>query len=73
MGTSAGATTAAQLAGAAPAELYAAVVAGAPPRRTDAPGAGERRERTRQAADQMARTAALIAASRDAADLRRRL
>lgn len=73
VGTSAGATTAAQLAGAAPAELYAAVVAGAPPRRTDAPGAGERRERTRQAADQMARTAALIAASRDAADMRRRL
>ncbi|MET7134853.1 patatin-like phospholipase family protein [Cellulosimicrobium sp. MI9406] len=73
VGTSAGATTAAQLAGATPAELYAAVVAGAPPRRAPAPGRDDRRERTRQAADQMARTAALIAASRDAADMRRRL
>ena len=73
VGTSAGATAAAQLAGATPAELYAAVVAGAPPRRAPAPGRDDRRERTRQAADQMARTAALIAASRDAADMRRRL
>ncbi|MGX1575660.1 patatin-like phospholipase family protein [Cellulosimicrobium funkei] len=73
VGTSAGATTAAQLAGATPAELYAAVVAGAPTRRAPAPGRDDRRERTRQAADQMARTAALIAASRDAGDMRRRL
>ncbi|MFF8346555.1 patatin-like phospholipase family protein [Cellulosimicrobium funkei] len=73
VGTSAGATTAAQLAGATPAELYAAVAAGAPPRRAPVPGRDDRRERTRQAADQMARTAALIAASRDAADMRRRL
>ncbi|MEV8180099.1 patatin-like phospholipase family protein [Cellulosimicrobium funkei] len=74
VGTSAGATTAAQLAGATPAELYAAaVVGGAPTRRAPAPGRDDRRERTRQAADQMARTAALIAASRDAGDMRRRL
>lgn len=73
VGTSAGATTAAQLAGSPVADLYAAVVAGAPPRRAPALGRDDRRERTRQAADQMARTAALIAASRDAGDMRRRL
>lgn len=73
VGTSAGSTTAAQLAGATPAELYAAALV-APTRPQAGPGgpaAGV--DRTRQAADQMARTAAVIAGARDAADMRRRL
>lgn len=73
VGTSAGSTAAAQLAGATPAELYAAALV-APTRPSSGPGgpaAGG--DRTRQAADQMARTAAVIAGARDAADMRRRL
>ncbi|MGN6240319.1 MAG: patatin-like phospholipase family protein [Cellulosimicrobium cellulans] len=73
VGTSAGATTAAQLAGATPTELYAAALV-APTRPQAGPGgphAGG--DRTRQAADQMARTAAVVAGAQDAADMRRRL
>ncbi len=73
VGTSAGSTTAAQLAGATPAELYAAALV-APTRPQAGPGgphAGG--DRTRQAADQMARTAAVVADAQDAADMRRRL
>lgn len=73
VGTSAGSTAAAQLAGATPAELYAAALV-APPRPQAGPGGPNGgRDRTRQAADQMARTAAVIAGARDAADMRRRL
>ncbi|MDF2807443.1 MAG: patatin [Cellulosimicrobium sp.] len=73
IGTSAGSTTAAQLAGATPAELYAAALV-APPRPASGPGGPNASgDRTRQAADQMARTAAVIAGARDAADMRRRL
>ncbi|KON73025.1 hypothetical protein M768_20785 [Cellulosimicrobium cellulans F16] len=73
VGTSAGSTAAAQLAGATPAELYAAALV-APPRPQSGPsGPAAGGDRTRQAADQMARTAAVIAGARDAADMRRRL
>ncbi|WP_264030318.1 patatin-like phospholipase family protein [Cellulosimicrobium sp. SH8] len=73
VGTSAGATTAAQLAGATPAELYAAALV-APTRPQAGPGVSSSGgDRTRQAAEQMARTAAVIAGARDAADMRRRL
>jgi NTE family protein len=62
IGTSAGATAAAQLAGANPSELYAATVVPLPPR----PSRGS-------VADHMDRMHRLIAASSDAVDLRRRL
>ncbi|MGM7424810.1 patatin-like phospholipase family protein [Cellulosimicrobium sp. ES-005] len=73
VGTSAGSTTAAQLAGATPTELYAAALVAPtrPPAGPGGPDAGG--DRTRQAADQMARTAAIIAGAQDAADMRRRL
>ncbi|WP_347876339.1 patatin-like phospholipase family protein [Cellulosimicrobium cellulans] len=73
VGTSAGATTAAQLAGATPAELYAAALV-APTHPQAGPGGPHASgDRTRQAADQMARTAAVVAGAQDAADMRRRL
>lgn len=65
IGTSAGATTTAQLAGATPAELYDATISAALPQRT-APAAG-------LATDYLERTNAIIAASADAADMRRRM
>lgn len=74
IGTSAGATAAAQIAGSRPTDLLAAVLDAVPPRPapgTGAPGTG--RTPTRAAADQMARTAAIIASAHDPADLRRRL
>ena len=72
VGTSAGATAAAQLAGASPAELYAAALV-APPAR----GAGRRsapaRDQTGAVGGQLARIREISAAASDAADLRRRL
>lgn len=68
VGTSAGATAAAQLTAAPPAELYAATQVPLP----TPPSAGAGR-RVSAAGDQMRRTAALIAAAADPADLRRRL
>jgi NTE family protein len=73
VGTSAGATTAAQLAGATPAELYAAALVAPPPPQAGQGGSNTSSDRTRQAEDQMARTAAVIAGAQDAADMRRRL
>ena len=72
VGTSAGSTTAAQITGAAPADLLTAALA-APPQRTGAPASdGDGRTRTAAAAASMERTAGLIAAATDAADMRRR-
>ncbi|MEV5002148.1 patatin-like phospholipase family protein [Nocardioides sp. LML1-1-1.1] len=68
VGTSAGATAAAQLTAVPPAELYAATQA-APP----APPPGSTGRRVSAASDQMRRTADVIAAASDPADLRRRL
>lgn len=65
IGTSAGATTAAQLAATSPAELFAAAVVPVPAR---GGAAGPQ-----AAAESMARTAAIIAESADAADMRRRM
>lgn len=64
IGTSAGATAAAQLAGAAPAELFAATISAAPPQRTAPTG---------PATDYLELTNAIITASDDAADMRRRM
>jgi NTE family protein len=76
VGTSAGSTTAAQLGGATPAELFAATLVPVPARRPGAAGAGAAGPgggAVRSAADQMARTQAVIDAASDAADMRRRM
>lgn len=72
VGTSAGSTAAAQLAGATPPDLLAAALAPPPPR----PGpAGSARPRTanRPVVDHLERLRSIIAAAADAADLRRRM
>lgn len=68
VGTSAGATAAAQLAGRPAAELLAAALDARPPA-----GAGAAAATARPVADQLDRLRATIAAARDQADLRRRL
>ncbi|WP_456843768.1 patatin-like phospholipase family protein [Cellulomonas sp. P5_C6] len=68
VGTSAGSTAAAQLAGATPAELLAATLAPAPQPR---PGPG--RGPARPVTDHLERLTRIIAASEDVADLRRRM
>jgi NTE family protein len=74
VGTSAGATAAAQLAGAAPPELYAAVLAAAPQHPPGPVGPGARgRAPAGPVADHLARTDTIIAAAADAADMRRRM
>jgi NTE family protein len=65
IGTSAGATSAAQLAAVPPAELYDASLAPVPARVGPV--------HTQAAADNMARTAAIIAEAADVADMRRRM
>ena len=77
VGTSAGATAAAQLGGATPAELFAATLEPAPAGR-QGPGprpghAGAGQDPVRAAAEGMARTQAIIDAASDVADMRRRL
>ena len=77
VGTSAGSTAAAQLGGATPAELYAAVLAAPDRPRTGpaAPGTAPSQDpaRVRAAADQMERTRRIMTESADVADMRRRL
>ena len=70
VGTSAGATAAAQITGASPPDLLAAVLAAPPPHRTGPVGSGGGRGLL---ADHMARTGRIIAAAGDAADMRRRM
>jgi NTE family protein len=73
VGTSAGSTAAAQITSASPAELLAAVLDAAPPQRTGSPGPGSGPVSARPLANQLETTSAIIAASDDAADMRRRL
>lgn len=79
IGTSAGSTAAAQIAGATPPELYDAILSAAPPRRPtgeNPPGAHDRpgdRRPTDTAVNHLERTAQVIAASTDATDMRRRM
>jgi len=73
IGTSAGSTAAAQIAGATPAELLGAILAAAPQQRTGPAGSGRGRVPTRPAADHMERTSKIIASAGDAADMRRRM
>jgi NTE family protein len=73
IGTSAGSTAAAQIAGATPTELLAAIVAAAPQQRTAPVGSDRGRGPVRPAADHMERTSKIIASAADAADMRRRI
>ncbi|MFN8105165.1 MAG: patatin-like phospholipase family protein [Acidimicrobiia bacterium] len=73
VGTSAGATAAAQITAANPTELLAAIVAAAPPSRTGPADSGGGRVRVGSVADHLERTNRIIAAAADAADMRRRM
>ena len=71
IGTSAGSTAAAQMAGATPTELFAASLAAAPPARPIVPD--PTRVLRRPAVNHLERVSAIIDASEDAADMRRRM
>ncbi len=73
IGTSAGSTAAAQMAGATPAELLAATLAAAPQQRTRPVGSDRGRTPSGPVADHMERIRAIIASAEDAADMRRRM
>ena len=73
IGTSAGSTAAAQITGANPIELLAAILAAAPQQRTGPVRSDGGRVPIRPAADHMERTSKIIAAAEDAADMRRRM
>ena len=73
VGTSAGSTAAAQIAGATPAELLAVILAPAPQLRTGPAGTDRGRNPGRPVVDHLARVNAIIAAARDADDMRRRM
>jgi NTE family protein len=73
IGTSAGSTAAAQIAGATPTELYAAILAAAPQQRTGPVGSDPGRVPNRPVADHMERISKIIASAEDAADMRRRM
>jgi NTE family protein len=71
IGTSAGSTAAAQMAGATPTELLAAILAASPQQRTGPVGSDRGRVRMGPVADHLERTNRIIAAAEDAADMRR--
>ncbi|MEO6414223.1 MAG: patatin-like phospholipase family protein [Pedococcus sp.] len=73
VGTSAGATAAAQISGASPTGLLADIVAAAPQLRSAPGGSGAGRVRTSSGEDHLERTNRIIAAAEDAADMRRRM
>jgi NTE family protein len=73
VGTSAGSTAAAQLAGATPAELLAAVLAAAPQHRSGPVGSDRGRAATTPVVNHLERTGRIIAAAEDATDMRRRI
>jgi NTE family protein len=73
IGTSAGATAAAQVTSASPTQLFADILAAAPPQRTGQVGRGGGRGVAGAVADHMRRTGEIIAAAADVADMRRRL
>ncbi|GAA4024944.1 patatin-like phospholipase family protein [Arthrobacter methylotrophus] len=74
IGTSAGSTAAAQIAGATPTELLAAILSAVPPQRTG-PLVGSDRGRNpgRPVVDQLERMSRIIASAEDAVDMRRRM
>ena len=73
IGTSAGATAAAQITAAPPPELFAAILGSAPPPRPGPAAPGRGPAPARPSANVMETTGAIIAAAADAADMRRRM
>jgi NTE family protein len=73
IGTSAGSTTAAQMADAKSAELHAATLAAVPQQRTGPAGSVRGRASARPVADHLERIREIIAFAEDAADMRRRM
>ncbi|MGO4187268.1 patatin-like phospholipase family protein [Pseudarthrobacter sp. TAF60_1] len=73
IGTSAGSTAAAQLAGGTPTDLFAAILAGAPQQRTGPAGSSSGRVPISPVADHLERTNRIIAAAKDAAEMRRKM
>jgi NTE family protein len=73
IGTSAGSTAAAQIAGATPPELFTAVLAADPQQRSGPVGSDRGRVPNRPVADHLERITKIIASAEDAADMRRRM
>jgi NTE family protein len=73
IGTSAGSTAAAQLAGATPTELLAAILAAAPQHRTGPVESDRGRGPIRPVAEHLERVTTIIASAGDVADMRRRM
>ncbi|MFF1632318.1 patatin-like phospholipase family protein [Leifsonia sp. NPDC058248] len=73
IGTSAGATAAAQLAGATPTELLAATRAAVPQQRSGSVGSDRGRAPNRPVTDHLERIRTIIASAQDAPDMRRRM
>src|SRR6185503_18740318 len=73
IGTSAGATAAAQIAGASPTALFAATMAAAPRQQPGRAGSDRGRAPGRPVANHLERTSRIIADAKDPADMRRRL
>jgi NTE family protein len=73
IGTSAGSTAAAQIAGATPTELLAAILAAAPRQGTGPVRSDRGRVPIRPVVDHMERISTIIASAEDAADMRRRM
>ncbi len=73
VGTSAGATAAAQLSGASPSHLFAGILAAVPPPHTGATASGRGRDRGGPPVNHLERTGRIIAAAEDVTDMRRRL
>src|SRR4051812_10606075 len=73
IGTSAGATAAAQITSATPTELLAAILDAAPQQRTGPVGADRGRGPIGPVVNHLERTSRIIAAADDAADMRRRM
>ena len=73
IGTSAGSTAGAQMAGATPTELFAAILAAAPQHRTGPVGSVRGPVSSRPVVDHLERIRKIIASAEDAADMRRRM
>jgi NTE family protein len=73
VGTSAGATAAAQITSANPTDLIAAILAAAPPPRTGPAESDSRRASAGAVTDHLDRTNRIIASATDASDMRRRM
>ncbi|WP_284756307.1 patatin-like phospholipase family protein [Arthrobacter sp. efr-133-R2A-120] len=73
IGTSAGSTAAAQIAGATPTELFANILDAVPPQRPAPVGSGAGRASARSVVNHLERINKIIADAQDVADMRRRL